>query len=153
MLRSRHYQLKRKCAVKKCSCCGIEKDFNEFQKRKASKDGLTASCKNCLKKRDSERYEKEKDRRAAWHKSYMKTDEGKASHSNATKKWRQANQVRRSAHVILNNAVRDGRIEKLPCWVCGSFDVEAHHPDYDSPLSVVWLCKKHHKEIHLRHPR
>ena len=153
MIKSRHYKHLWMCAVKKCSCCGVEKDFSEFQKRKASKDGMTASCKQCLKKRDSERYANEKERRSEWHKSYMKTDTGKLSHSNASKKWRAANQVRRAAHVILNNAVRDGRIEKLPCFVCGNEQVEGHHPDYDSPLDVVWLCQAHHREIHLRHPR
>lgn len=37
--------------MKKCSNCGAEKPLNEYQKRKASKGGLTASCKLCLKER------------------------------------------------------------------------------------------------------
>lgn len=32
-----------------CSKCNIEKDIDEFYKRKSSKDGRTAQCKNCLK--------------------------------------------------------------------------------------------------------
>ena len=25
---------------------------------------------------------------------------------------------------------------------------EAHHPDYDRPLDVIWLCPQHHKALH-----
>lgn len=54
---------------------------------------------------------------------------------------------RRKARVIVGNAVRDGAIQRQPCWVCGG-KAEAHHPDYSRPLDVVWLCSKHHKEAH-----
>ena len=46
-------------------------------------------------------------------------------------------------------ALKNGTLVKTPCEVCGELKVEAHHPDYDAPLAVVWLCKKHHLECHL----
>lgn len=46
-------------------------------------------------------------------------------------------------------AMRLGRMEKKPCEVCGSEITEKHHPDYNKPLDVVWLCKKHHRRLHL----
>lgn len=52
------------------------------------------------------------------------------------------------AHSAVNNAVKSGRLKKLPCIVCGSLSVEAHHPDYSSPLDVVWMCAAHHKQTH-----
>lgn len=138
--------------MKACSCCGIDKPADEFQVRRASKDGLTSSCKDCLKKRDRARYLKEKDYRRAKGKEYMRTDAGRNSHALSVRKWRDNNKVRRAAHVILNNALRKGVVEKLPCFICGGH-AEAHHPDYDRPLDVTWLCNKHHNEIHLAHKR
>lgn len=48
----------------------------------------------------------------------------------------------------LNYAIRRKAIEKQPCWICAEVNVEGHHPDYNYPLDVVWLCKIHHSQIH-----
>jgi hypothetical protein len=61
--------------------------------------------------------------------------------------WKVQHPKRRAAQVALGNALRDGRVEKFPCMVCGEKS-EAHHPDYDRPLDVVWLCPPHHKQAH-----
>jgi hypothetical protein len=115
--------------------------------RKASQDGYTSSCKLCLKARDAARYTKEREFRSLRRKEYMATTEGKDAHSRATTAWKEKNAVRRAAHVILGNAVKNGRVMKHPCWVCGEA-AEAHHPDYSRPLDVVWLCSAHHKQAH-----
>lgn len=133
--------------MKTCSTCKDEKPLSEFQVRKASKDGLTSSCKTCLKARDAARYINEKDYRLARHKEYMKTDTGKMAHKKAMEAWKSRNKIRRAAHVILGHAVRDGRVTPLPCFCCGAKAV-AHHPDYSAPLDVVWLCPSHHKQAH-----
>ena len=49
---------------------------------------------------------------------------------------------------IYKTALRMGKLVKTPCMVCGEVEVEGHHPDYSRPLDVVWLCRKHHMEIH-----
>lgn len=56
--------------------------------------------------------------------------------------------LRRSARIKVHKAVYYKRLQKLPCWECGSEESQAHHPDYSKPLSVVWLCQAHHLEVH-----
>lgn len=57
-----------------------------------------------------------------------------------------------SASSRARQAVERGVLVRGPCEVCGSTErIEGHHDDYDKPLAVRWLCKKHHEEVH--HPR
>lgn len=64
-------------------------------------------------------------------------------------RWKQANPKAVWAHACLHSALRRGLIERQPCTVCGTTkDVEGHHPDYDKPMSVIWACRAHHREIH-----
>lgn len=79
--------------------------------------------------------------------AYAETDAYRESHNNATLKYIEAQPKRRAAQVAVGNALRDGRLQRLPCLVCGE-KAEAHHSDYDRPLDVVWLCQAHHKQAH-----
>jgi hypothetical protein len=51
----------------------------------------------------------------------------------------------------VGNALRDSKLFKTPCIVCGSLKSEAHHEDYSKPLEVIWLCRRHHMERHRRY--
>lgn len=66
------------------------------------------------------------------------------------RKWRKNPRVRKTdnANLIAWRAVQSGELIKLPCEVCGCKKSEAHHCDYNKPLDVRWLCKKHHTEWH-----
>lgn len=55
---------------------------------------------------------------------------------------------RRSARRRLQKYVARGKIVKLPCKVCGSIEVEAHHQNYDLSYEVIWLCRRHHLDRH-----
>lgn len=132
---------------KTCSHCGVAKPLEQFQRRKASTDGYTASCKQCLHERDKARYPGEREHRAKMHKIYS-AGVGRDACNASKRRWRDRNAEKRAAHVILNNALRDGRIKRQPCEVCGVKKVHAHHDDYTKPLAVRWLCVKHHEEAH-----
>lgn len=49
---------------------------------------------------------------------------------------------------MVHRAVKRGELKKATqCAWCGddTQPIEAHHPDYDRPLMVVWLCQPCHR--------
>ncbi len=52
------------------------------------------------------------------------------------------------AREIFYQEIRSGRIKRQPCEVCGDQNGHAHHEDYNKPLEVIWLCRKHHLQRH-----
>jgi hypothetical protein len=66
-----------------------------------------------------------------------------------TRLYKLNNKKKIFARTKVGNDLRDGKIVKPTyCSRCnGTGRIEAHHPDYDFPLNIVWLCKScHHKE-------
>lgn len=53
-----------------------------------------------------------------------------------------------NAHRKAAYARSTGKLKAAPCVVCGNPHVEGHHPDYAKPLEVVWLCARHHTDLH-----
>ena len=52
------------------------------------------------------------------------------------------------AKCMVASALRRGELIRQPCSICGDPRSQAHHPNYAEPLNVIWLCKRHHTEIH-----
>ena len=40
-----------------------------------------------------------------------------------------------------------GKLLPKSCFICGAKRVQMHHPDYDRPLFVLWLCRRHHRDV------
>lgn len=147
--------------TKRCFKCGETKPLSEFYKHPEMSDGHVNKCKDCNKKDvienrlKREEYYNAYDRvrstlphRKAAKSEYGKRESVKERKRVNCKKSYEKFPERKAANTAVGNAVRDGLLTKLPCWICGELDVQGHHPDYDSPLDVVWLCTKHHAEIH-----
>lgn len=134
--------------MKTCTCCGNEKPRSEFYSRAASKDGLQPVCKSCDARKRQDRYFGNHEAEKAKRREYQKTELGKLLHGAAVAAWRKRSPDRRAAHIALDNAIRAGRVVRQPCFVCGE-KAEAHHPNYDAPLDVIWLCDEHHKQAHM----
>lgn len=49
------------------------------------------------------------------------------------------------------NCIKSGILVKENCKVCGTNEnIEAHHEDYTKPFDIIWLCRMHHREHHLK---
>jgi len=58
------------------------------------------------------------------------------------------NREKIKARQKLNNAIRDGWVEREPCENCGEPKTDGHHEDYSKPYDVRWLCRPCHKAEH-----
>jgi len=64
-------------------------------------------------------------------------------------RWGQRHPERIAAHKAVQQALKAGTLERLPCSSCGSTKaVHGHHGDYSQPLVVTWLCHHCHIEHH-----
>jgi hypothetical protein len=88
----------------------------------------------------------------AYDRARAKTPERKSKTRVIADRWRRQNPDGYRAHNALNNAIRDRKIFKEPCALCGATDVHGHHKDYARPLNVVWLCAKCHHRLHAHFP-
>ena|ERR1700689_2792033 len=47
--------------------------------------------------------------------------------------------------------LRNGHIKKSKhCLLCLNKKIEGHHENYNKPLEIMWLCKKHHYAVHVQ---
>ena len=140
-----------------CKVCRFVKAATDFYA------GVPSRCKECHKagvkaaRAANPEHYKAFDRaragrpdRVAAREAYQQTPAGRAVARRAHSGYIARNPERRAAHVALGNAVRDGKVVPWPVCAVPECDRRpvAHHPDYDRPLDVVWLCQAHHKQAH-----
>jgi hypothetical protein len=121
-------------------------------------DGLLGKCKECTRNDVNENRRKNIERYRAYDRRRFQEDPKRRastlsrpspSNSEAKKEWnRNRDPERKNAYYTFSNAVRDGRIVRQPCEVCGKPGAQGHHDDYSKPLDVRWLCSTHHAEHH-----
>jgi len=147
--------------MKECKKCMVVKQESMFYKHKEMGDGLLSFCKECVKSRVTKHRSENVEKARAYDRSranqpkrvkarqeYAKTEAAKLVRLKANKKWRKNNREKVNAAALVYSAVKSGKIKKEPCSKCGNKKSEGHHEDYSLPLEVIWLCDRHHKDIH-----
>jgi hypothetical protein len=145
---------------KACFKCGQVKNLTEFYKHPHMSDGRLNKCKECTKQDVRRNYRVniehyqgyERNRamlphRVASRKRYQRTSVGRAAVRRAHAASRARYPEKIAANIMVSNAIRNGKLIRLSCEVCG-VKAQAHHDDYTKPLEVRWLCVKHHRAVH-----
>lgn len=145
----------------KCKECLIDKDLSEFYKHSQMKSGYLSQCKSCKKsyqnkyRKENIEYVRQYDRnRPNKEQRYIndyvrrKSIKYKEAKNKNAKKYNEKNKLKKSAHSKVQCAIETGKLIKEKCKVCGNEKTHGHHEDYSKPLEVIWLCHKHHMEIH-----
>ena len=123
-----------------CRACKLVKPKSEFY------ESNQARCKECVKSRAKENRLLRIDHYRAYDRK-----RGNRQAPEYLKDYRENNRFKYIAHNKVNNSLRDGKIKRMPCEICGSEKSVAHHDDYSKPLAVRWLCQAHHKQWHAKH--
>lgn len=133
--------------MKLCFKCKRRKPINAFYVHKETVDGHLGKCKGCTKKDMKTRYSdpEARERIAEYEKARWQRPERRRRKLEYDRTHKLNYPGKARARTKVSNAVRDGKLIKKPCY-CGKIKVEAHHTDYRKPLSVIWLCHRHHLE-------
>ena len=128
---------------KTCFKCNKTLPLESFYKHAQMGDGHINKCKQCTKNDVGSHRKANIEKIRAYDRA-----RGSRMPPGYLKEYRAANEEKYKAHVLVRGAIKAGRLFKQPCFICGDEKTEAHHPDYSSPLSVVWLCPACHKQAH-----
>lgn len=111
--------------LKTCSTCKVPKLFTDFARDSTRTDGYDHNCKECRHKR---------------------VERIKTRHYR--RKYRERNPLKESARTVVHRLVKSGKLIKEDCFLCGVPETAAHHLNYEFSDKIVWLCRKHHDEVH-----
>ena len=145
---------------KSCKCCEHVLPLTEFHKHKGFKDGHRSVCKVCVRVKNKEYYEENKEehkkRVLRWREKNREKYEEGVKRASIVHKERKRVYAARYPHKVkagklLGYAIYKGQIKKSQqCQLCGAKNekIVGHHFDYSKPLEVTWLCECCHKYIH-----
>lgn len=132
---------------KTCFKCGEEKPIEDFYRHPRMADGHMGKCKECARADVRENRSKRRSQYAAYERQRFNDPGRKARMLEAQRRRRAKHPEKDRARQALSNAIRDGKLERGVCEVCGE-QAEAHHENYSRALEVRWLCFQHHREEH-----
>ena len=119
-----------------CVSCGKEIQVKEYDWARGRGRACSITCRNSIGGKAAI-----KQNRPVGPMHYL----WKGGRVEAKKRFR-VDPIKARAREAVGRAVRNGKMKRKPCVVCGETKSEGHHEDYSKPLDVIWLCRKHHKE-------
>jgi len=145
--------------TKRCGTCEQEKPITEFYKH--ARDGYQSACKDC-KREYTKNYNRRPERKEynrqfydrlksdGYFEDYNQRPEVKERKARQQREYSQNPRlrIRYLARWYAKRMIRNGTIDKEPCAICGAEQAQAHHPDYNEPLLIAWLCPGCHRNIH-----
>lgn len=135
--------------MKTCVACGATKPLSEFYKHAGMADGFLNQCKTCKKAYQTDYRASNIEAVRSYDVDRAKTPTRKAAARRITVRMRERHPDKYAAQTAVSNAIRDGRLVRQPCEVCGATrHIHGHHDDYSKPLDVRWLCPVHHAARH-----
>jgi hypothetical protein len=146
--------------MKSCIRCNEEKDISEFYKHPQMADGLNGKCKDCCKlqsklrdrekRKDAEWLKRERERCRLKQERARKNGTAKQTSSAVKQAWRKRNPVKARAH---GQAIKAHPVKPEYCEQCKkpSKMLHRHHPDYNKPKEIIWLCPPCHGAKHRKH--
>lgn len=138
---------------KRCARCNEVKPLSAFPSHPTCSQGVRPECRPCRNEMVKE-WRKANDAsaratmKAANAKWYAANRDAKRA---SNQRWRRENPEtyqHYNARNAVQRALTRGDLIKEPCLFCDDPDAHAHHHDYDAPLDVTWLCRKHHGLVH-----
>lgn len=144
----RQYYLKNKEEIRKKHAQYYQKNKDEIKarlRREREENG------DEVRRRDREYWAKNKDKKKAKDTRYRLSHRENIN-ANNRRRWKEDVEFRDKHYIrtCVNRLLREGKITRMPCKICGAEKAEAHHCDYNKPLELMWLCRKHHREWHKR---
>ena len=139
---------------KKCPKCREVKTLNNFYNHIGRSDGKSAHCKICDNGRQKQYNSNNIDKRTAMVSRWKRLNQAKTAASRLRdyeKKKNKADYLLRNRIYWLTRArLKRGEIEKPhSCMFCNtSGRIVAHHPDYNYPKTIIWICLKCHHKVH-----
>jgi hypothetical protein len=126
----------------KCKVCKNEKSTTDYY-------GKDKTCKVCRKEKVIKYRKENLEKVRAYDRERGRLSHRKQKCIENTRKRRKDPDGYMAAHNAVARALKSGRLERMPCVMCGETKlVHAHHDDYSKPLDVMWLCVVHHKARH-----
>ena len=134
--------------MKTCFKCNKPKPIDKFYRHPKMGDGHLGKCKECTRADVKLNRRNRIHHYAEYERQRFQTPKRKEQATQYAKEHNKRHPEKARARSMVSNFLKQGKLQKAPCEVCGNPKSQAHHENYSKPLEVKWLCFQHHREAH-----